>query len=118
MKSEEITLIGTLGGVITGALGTAAITWIREHYEEKRQHRKLVVETAVKYWEKGVDMLQTSKRGGKSWPLEAYILSMAHLVSKVLGQRLSPRRLTEILEENKGMVDGFEKFYNRKAKEQ
>ena len=116
MESEWLTLIGTLGGVIVGALGTLMVTWIREYYEEKRKYRELIINTSIKYWERGIEVLQKSGRRGYSWPLESYIISLAHLIDKVLDRKFKVDNLSGYLKETGKIMDELDKFYRKQSK--
>lgn len=116
MTIETIAFIGPIVGVIVGSLGTVLVTWISKHYEEQTAYRKLIIETSMEYFKEAIissrEALRGTGRKGYIWPYESFVISIAHLVNRVVNKAFKIDDLDEIVSENKRLIRTLEKSYS------
>lgn len=93
--SEELTLIGTLGGVLIGAVTTIATSYIGKRSEDRKHLQQIAMQTAVESWR------ATIESGSYKYvaPLSHYLIN-ATLICKLMDEeRLTPERVAQRVEE-------------------
>lgn len=116
MSNELLIFLGPVIGVVVGTLGTVIVTWITKHYEEQSNYRKMVIETSMEYFKEAIISSREALRGtgkkGYVWPYEAFVISIAHLVNRVVNRAFKIDDLDEIVSENKRLIRTLEKSYS------
>lgn len=102
--SEMLTLIGTLGGVLIGAVATTVTTYITKRSEERRHLQQLAMQAAIESW-KGV--LQHD-RAGRVAPLSHFILHTVLTTQLVAEKRLTPEIVRKRHDEISAMLATLE----------
>gem|GEM_PF-3992995 len=104
ITSEMLTLIGTLGGVLIGAIATTVTTYITKRSEERRHFQQLAMQAAIESW-KGVIQ---HDRAGRVAPLSHFILHTV-LTSQLLSQKgLTPEIVRKRHDEISAMLATLE----------
>jgi hypothetical protein len=85
---------GLLGAAI-GFCGTAVVTWITKHYEERKARREILVKTAWDYFSSRSDLAKNI-RNATLMPFELYIFYTVKVVELALRENLSNQ---EVLDE-------------------
>jgi hypothetical protein len=81
------TAIAGFVGVLVGAFGTFAVTWLTKHYEEKKARRELRVKIAFDYWQTTFKTAQDKSR--EPIPFEAFFLHALHIIDLAERKNLS-----------------------------
>lgn len=117
MSNELLIFLGPVIGVIVGTVGTVIATWITRHYEEQSNYRKMVIETSMEYFKEAIISSREALRGtgkkGYVWPYEAFVISIAHLVNRVVNKKFKIEDIEEIAAENEKIVKTLEKSYSK-----
>lgn len=117
---EIIVVLGPIVGVLVGAIGTIGVTWITKHYEEQSSYRKLVIETSLEYFREALISARNSIKGtgGKAsvWPLESFVISMSHLMNRVVNKKFNINNIDDVVSENKKLREALEKLYEEGEK--
>lgn len=103
-SSEVLTLIGTLGGVLIGAVTTVATTYIAKRSEDRKHLQQIAMQTAVESWR------ATIESGSYKYvpPLSHYLIN-ATLICKLIDEkRLTPERVAQRAEEVSGILRTLE----------
>lgn len=104
ISSEELTLIGTLSGVIIGSLATIIITWINKRSEERRHKREIIIRAATESWKQSVELVE--KRGGKVESLDIFIIHLIKLSEVLLtNKNLTSENIISLLKEIDKVTD-------------
>lgn len=112
MDREILIILGPIIGVLVGSLGTIAVTWITKHYEEEAEYKRLIISTSMEYFKEALIAARNSKRISYVWPYESYVISIAHLVNKVVNKRFKIDQIDEIMAENRRLIQTMEKSYS------
>lgn len=116
MSNELLIFLGPVIGVVVGTLGTVIVTWITKHYEEQSNYRKMVIETAMEYYKEALiatrEAARTSGKRAYAWPYESFVISISHLVNRVVNKEFKIDDLDEIVSENKKLIRTLEKSYS------
>ncbi len=104
MKVETLAVIGTLGGVIVGALSSFCITWLTKKFEDRRHRREVVIHAALENWktnaEFGKHIASKSGKGVTLYPLDDFIIHQAKLADVLLKKKTTSKELRKALEED------------------
>ena len=111
LSSEELTVIGTLGGAIVGALSSTIVSIVNKRSEEKRHFRETVINAAIENW-KHVSQISSSQY---LMPLEHYIIHTAKMCDLALNEKLTNCNIKEKLSEIDELMDALED-HAKKAK--
>lgn len=111
---EFITLFGPILGVIAGSVGTILVTWISKHYEEQSAYRKMIIDTSMEYYRETLIAARGSRKITYVWPYESFVISIAHLVNKVVRKDFKVGEIDNIVKENKKLISALEKLYSTK----
>ena len=116
MNYELLVILGPIIGVLAGTVGTVFVTWINKHYDEQNAYRKLIIETSMEYFKEALVASREALRGtgkkGYVWPYESFVISISHLVNKVVSKNFKIDDIDEIVAENKRLVETLEKSYS------
>ena len=100
-SSEELTVIGTLGGAFVGALSSTIISMVNKRSDEKRHFRELVVKTASEHW-RHVAEISTAKTMP---PLTDYIVHIVKMCDLALNDKLTADNVKPKLQEISALMD-------------
>lgn len=118
MSTEIFTYLGPIIGVIAGSVGTVAVTWITKHYEEQSSYRELIIKTSLEYYrEVLITTRETIKGSGRKatvWPYESFVISIAHLVNRIVNKKFKIDDIDKVVEENKKLVKALSELYSEK----
>ncbi len=116
MSNELLLFLGPVIGVIVGSIGTVAATWITKYYEEQSNYRRMVIETSMEYFKEALIASRAVAKGtGKrayTWPYESFVISISHLVNRVVNKKFKIDDIDEIVSENKRLIQTLEKSYS------
>lgn len=116
MSNEILIFLGPVIGVIVGTVGTIIVTWITKHYEEQSDYRKMIIKTSMEYFKEAIISSRETLRGtgkkGYVWPYESFVISISHLVNRVVNKKFKIDDIDELVSENKRLVQTLEKSYS------
>ncbi len=116
MSIQFLIYLGPIIGVVVGSLGTVAVTWITKYYEEQSSYRKLIVETSLEYYREALIAARNSVKGTSRravvWPYESFVISISHLVNRVINKKFKIEEIDDIVSENKKLIKALEGLYS------
>ena len=112
INSQELLLVGTLGGAFIGALSSIFTTYIIKKFEEKKEYRKILLEAAITDWEKSNEIIIKSGKAKWLMPLDSYIIYHSKILNAVLGKKFSEKKLKQIFDES----DKISELYQKRSK--
>ncbi|MDP2231187.1 hypothetical protein [Methylotenera sp.] len=101
LTSEELTVIGTLGGAFIVALSTTIISIVNKRSEEKKHFRELVVKTASEHW---LNVAQITTATTMP-PLTDYIVHTVKMCDLALNNKLTSENVKTKLHEISNLMD-------------
>ena len=102
IRPEILVLIGALvsfASAFIGAVSALGVTYLSKRSEEKKHFRELIVNTALKNWEKDRDAISKTLQGGYVEPLTDYILHTSKAVELILDEKTTPENLESKLKD-------------------
>jgi hypothetical protein len=102
LSPQELTIVGTLGGAIVGALPGIISSFLNRRTEERKQFKELVVKAAIESWKTHVELA-----GNRfMFPLEHYIIHTAKMCEFALSdKKLTPESMDQHLKELSAVMD-------------
>ena len=101
MDAQSSFIIGALGGATIGFVSSVITTFIIKYFEEKKDFRRLVLETALRNWEKTTDLTEKLRkdtgRPATFLPLEAFLIGQADIIEAVSKKGISENEVKELL---------------------
>ena len=119
MDKDTLIVLGPIIGVVAGSLGTVLVTWITKHYEEQSTYRKIIIDSSMDYFKEALIAARETARSthkiAYAWPYESFIISISHLVNKVVNKDFDIDKLNEIIKESKKLRESLNKLYSKKG---
>jgi hypothetical protein len=106
-------------GVVVGSIGTIAVTWITKYYEEQTSYRELIIKTSLENFREALISARTAAGNGTRsfvWPLESFVISMSHLINKVVDKKFKIDDIDEIVSENRRLVEALGRLYRPRGR--
>lgn len=102
LTSEELLVVGTLGGAMVGGVFGVLTSWITKRSEERRAHKELIMRVAADIFIHQDKAAQA--RGGVSNPYHTYLLLMLVLSKFVKKRNLTSEKVEKIINETKEIM--------------
>jgi len=110
------TIIGAvigLVGVFIGSIGTLCLTWIREHYQDKREKEKIIYEFGKIYWQEALIKARESREPAYVYPLESFIISIKYLFEQLSKKDLNDENIKEIMDKHTKLNEIVKEHYDK-----
>jgi len=101
-------------GAIIGATGPILISWIKEHYQSKRENQKLIYELGKIYWQEALIQARNSGAPSEVYPLESFIISVRYLFEEISSKKIDEKNIKEILGNHSRIMKIVKKHYDEK----
>jgi hypothetical protein len=104
IKPEILVIIGaliSLASAFIGAFSALGITYLTKRSEERKHFRELIVNAAIKNWEKDYDRIGASKSGGYLDPLPDYVFYFSKAIEIFMDEKITSDKLPAKLEDLK-----------------
>lgn len=113
--SQELTLIGTLSGVLIGGIVSIFITLINKRSEEQKHKREIIIKAAIESWKESVDLVKL--KGGSVEPLDVFIIHLIKLSEVLLNnKKLDSKNIIKLLKEIDEVTDLASEYRNEEYK--
>lgn len=112
MENQVLIPIFTLSGVVVGAISSIAVTWINEHYRNKREKEKLVYELGKIYWQEAL-IQGRNNPGTYVFPLESFILSIKYLFEEITNKKIDQNNVKEVLKKHSSLMKVVKDHYSK-----
>lgn len=101
-------------GAIIGAAGPLILTWVKEHYQNKREREKLIHELSKIYWQEALIQARNSKLPSEVYPLESFIISVKYLFEELDTDKIDPNNIKEVLNRHSKVMKIVKEHYDKK----
>lgn len=105
-----------LKGAIVGAVGPILVTWIKEHYQSKRENQKLIYELGKIYWQEALIAARNSKTISEVYPLESFIISIKYLFEEITSGKLNEKNIKDVLKRHSNLMKIIKEHYDKNPK--
>jgi len=101
-------------GAVIGAAGPIFISWIKEHYQRKRENQKLIYELGKIYWQEALIAARNSSYPSEVYPLESFIISIKYLFEEITNGKIDENNIKEILNKHSKIMKTVKTHYDKK----
>jgi hypothetical protein len=106
VSPQELTVVGTLGGVLLGGLFGFLSAWISKRSEERRSFNELVVRVASEQYLHETDI--AVKREDWVWPYQVFLIDILQLAKIVNKRFLTRKRIIRLLKRGERITGAVE----------
>lgn len=103
-----------LVGAVIGATGPILISWIKEHYQSKRENQKLIYELGKIYWQEALIAARNSNAPSEVYPLESFIISIKYLFEEITSGKIDEKNIEDILNKHSKIMKIVKNHYDKK----
>lgn len=101
-------------GAIIGAAGPILISWIKEHYQSKRENQKLIYELGKIYWQEALIAARNSGTPSEVYPLESFMISIKYLFEEITSGKIDEKNIKEVLKKHSRLMKVVKDHYDKK----